>query len=181
MTTTPPAEHTGKAFKYRLDFYYQQAILYLVTLLAYSGVRGTVTWDRLPTLMADPVLYIIIVFVLISIAGLMLSMIRNRTLIMGADRMVFRQRYSDREIQFDHIEWMYIGRERLVQTAGKFQVVVFKIKDRRRLFRIRIGRYERDMELLQEMQRLSAKVPKINRPSLRTRMSKLTKQGLRKD
>ena len=178
--TQPPVEHTGNAFKYRLDFYYQQAILYLVTLLAYSGVRGTVTWDRLPSLSADPVLYIIIVFVLISISVLILSMLRNRRLFVAADRLIFHQRYSDKEILFQDIEWMYIGRERFVQTAGKFQVVVFKIKDRRRLFRIRIGRYERDAELLQEMQRLSANVPKINRPSLRTRMSKLTKQGLRK-
>jgi hypothetical protein len=166
----------GKIFRYRLDFYYQQAILYLVTLIVYLGVRGTVSWDRLPTLFADPVLYIIIVFALVSIVVLLLNKLRDRKLTITEDTLVFHNRYHDRVIPFANIEWMYIGRERLVQTAGRFQVIVFKIKDRRRLFRIRAGRYDHDEELLQEMHRLATRVPKISRPSLRTRMSRLAKQ-----
>ena len=171
----------GKVFRYRLEFYYQQAILYMVTLILYSGIRDTVKYDRLPGLGVDPILYIIIVFVLISSTVLVVNKIRGRKLIIANDKLIFHQRYRDRAIPFANIEWMYIGRERLVRTAGRFQVVVFKIKDRRRLFRIRIGRYERDAELLQEMHRVAGRVPKINRPSFRTRMSRLAKQGLRKD
>jgi len=70
-----------KSFRYRLDFHYQQAILYLVTLLLYSGIRGTVQYDRLPALGTDPVLYIIILFVLISFSVLTLNKIRGRKLI----------------------------------------------------------------------------------------------------
>jgi len=60
----------------------------------------------------------------------------------------------------NEIEWMHVGREARVQTGGRFQVIVFKLKDRRRLFRIRVGRYERDRELIQEMTRIAALVPK---------------------
>src|ERR1051325_7535877 len=61
--TLPPG---AAVFKYKLDFYYQQALLYLVTLLLYGGIRGTITFERLPSLGADPILYIIILFVIIS-------------------------------------------------------------------------------------------------------------------
>jgi hypothetical protein len=61
------------------------------------------------------------------------------------------------------IEWMHIGRERNVRTSGRFQAVVIKMKNRRRTFRIRIGRYEREKELLDEMQRIAVQVPKRHR------------------
>jgi hypothetical protein len=44
-----------------------------------------------------------------------------------------------------------MGRERSVRTAGRSQVIIFKVKDRRRWFRIRVGRYEHEMELIQEI------------------------------
>ena len=55
---------------------------------------------------------------------------------------------------------MHIGREPRVQTGGRFQVIVFKLKERRRLLRIRVGRYERERELVAEMNRFAALVPR---------------------
>ena len=157
-------------FRYKLDFYYQQAVLYLVTLLLYAGARGTFVLERLPSLGSDPILYIIIAFATTSITVLILNKIRGRRLIIEPERIVFHQRFHRREVRINDIEWMYIGKERLVKTAGLFQIVVFKMKERRRLFRIRIGRYERQMELLGEMERVAGRVPKGRRPffNLRT-------------
>ena len=154
----------AKVFKYKLDFHYQQALLYLVTLLLYGGVRGTITFERLPSLTADPLLYIILVFVIISIVVLLLNKARDRKLIVAEEKLIFHHKFHEREIPLSDIEWFHIGRERMVQTAGRFQVIVFKIKDRRRLFRIRIGRYEREKELIAEMQRIAERVPKVKRP-----------------
>ena len=154
----------AKVFKYKLDFYYQQALLYLVTLLLYGGVRGTITFEHLPLLSADPLLYIILVFVVISIVVLLLNKARDRKLIIAEDKLIFHHKFNEREIPLSEIEWFHIGRERMVQTAGRFQVIVFKTKERRRLFRIRIGRYEREKELITEMQRIAERVPKVRRP-----------------
>ena len=121
-------------------------------------------FERLPSLTADPLLYIIIMFVLISIIVLLLNKARDRKLIVLEDKLIFHHKFNEREIPLGDIEWFHIGRERFVQTAGRFQVIVFKIKDRRRLFRIRIGRYEREKELIAEMQRIAERVPKIRRP-----------------
>ena len=153
----------AKVFRYKLDFYYQQSLLYLVTLLLYTGIRGTFTFERLPSLGADPMLYIIIVFVLISFVVLMLNRARDRKLIVAPDRIIFHNKFHEREVPVADIEWFHIGREQSVQTAGRSQVIVFKLKDRRRLFRIRVGRYERQRELMAEMQRIAHGVPKGKR------------------
>ncbi|OLD57981.1 MAG: hypothetical protein AUI33_18325 [Ignavibacteria bacterium 13_1_40CM_2_61_4] len=163
--TLPPG---AKVFKYKLDFYYQQALLYLVTLVLYGGIRGSITFDRFPSLVADPILYIIILFVIISFVVLILNKARNRKLIVAADRIIFHNKFHQREIPLSSIEWFHIGRERRVQTAGRSQVIVFKVKQRRRLFRIRVGRYEHEKELIAEMQRIAQSVPRGKRFALGT-------------
>lgn len=153
-----------RVFKYKLDFYYQQSLLYLLTLILYAGIRGTFKFEQLPTMVSDPLLYIIILFVVMSFIILLMNKLRDRKLIIAQDRIIFHNKYSEQEIDFDDIEWMHIGRERRVKTAGVSQVIVFKWKSRRRLFRIRIGRYEREKELFTEMQKISQKVPRGKRP-----------------
>ena len=163
MNGEHPFPPGSKTFKYKLDFYYQQSLLYLLTLLLYGGIRGTFTFERLPTLVGDPILYIIIFFVLLSFVVLLLNKTRDRKLVIAPEKIIFHNKFRNREIPLENIEWFHVGRERSVQTAGRSQVVVFKIKNRRRLFRIRIGRYERDRDLYAEMQRLSERLPKGKR------------------
>ena len=86
--------------------------------------------------------------------------------------MIFHHKYGERKIKFSDIEWMHIGRERLVQTAGRFQLIVFKLKNRRRLFRIRVGRYERNRDLVAEMERIAERVPKGKRRAFGIRRRK---------
>ena len=159
----------AKVFKYKLDFYYQQSLLYLITLLLYAGIRGTFSFERLPSLEADPILYIIILFVVISFVVLMLNRTRDRKLIIASDKIIFHHKFHEREIMISDIEWLHIGRERRVQTAGISQMIVFKVKSRRRLFRIRIGRYEHEKELIKEMNRIAQLVPKGKRPTFGVR------------
>jgi len=99
-------------------------------------------------------------FVLMSFLTLGLNYLRNRRLIITADAFVFKHRWQERRIAFEEIEWMHIGREPRVRTGGRFQVVVFKLKERRRVFRIRVGRYERERDLVAEMTRIASRVPK---------------------
>ena len=152
-----------KAFKYKLDFYYQQALIYLATLLLYAGVKGSVIENEFVFVFRDPIVYIISLFVLTSIVVLILNRIRDRKLVITDEKIIFHSRTHERSITISDIEWMHIGREMLVQTAGRFQMVVFKMKGRRRTFRIRVGRYERDRELVAEMERIAERVPKGKR------------------
>ena len=167
-------EKTEKIFNYKLDFYYQQALIYLATLVVYAVVRGNVIEDQFSFIYQDPILYIILFFFAVSVVGLILNRWRNRKLILTENTIIFSARNRQREIPIGDIEWMHIGKERLVQTAGRFQIVVFKTRNRRRVFRIRVGRYERDHELVAEMEAIAARVPvpKRKRFGMRRRSSR---------
>jgi len=152
-------EGRGKVFKYRLDFYYQQALIYLVTLILYTGIRGNFIEDRFAFVFRDPILYIIILFVLFSFVALILNRVRERRLIITEDRIIFKNRFEEQVIPLDDIDWVRIGRERRIQTGGRFQVIQMRLKGRLRDVRIRVGRYDHEKELVQEMQRISALRP----------------------
>ena len=171
--THEPHDPRMKAFRYKLDFYYQQALLYLLTLLLYGGIRGTIVFERMPSLQDDPILYIIGVFAVISFVVLMLNKTRDKKLLIGAEEIIFHNKFHDRRISLSEIEWFHIGRERSVQTAGRSQVIVFKVKRRRRWYRIRVGRYEHEKELIHEIQRIGERVPKAKRPIFGVRSTSL--------
>lgn len=163
-----------KVFRYKLDFYYLQALIYLVTLVLYGGIRGNFVEAKFEYVINDPLMYIIVFFVITSFVTLGLNYLRNRRLIIAGDTMVFKHRWHERRVSVGDIEWMHVGREAKVQTGGRYQVIVFKLKDKRRLFRIRVGRYEREKELLDEMNRIAALVPK--RKHRRWRRSRFTER-----
>jgi len=152
-------EQQGKVFKYKLDFYYQSALIYLVTLILYGGIRGSLVEKKFSYVLDDPLMYVIIFFVLMSFVVLGLNYARNKRLIITSDSIIFKHHWHERILKLSDIEWLHIGREPRVQTSGRFQVIMIKPKGRRRLFRIRVGRYERERELVQEMARIAANVP----------------------
>lgn len=147
-------------FRYKLDFYYQQSLIYLLTLIVYIGVKGTFFENNFTLVFGDPILYVIIFFVGIAFLTLLLNRIRDRKLIVSESAIVFQHRFNKHAISVSEIEWIHIGKERSVQTAGRYQVIIVKTKHRRRAFRIRIGRYEREKELLQLMVQIGEQVPK---------------------
>jgi hypothetical protein len=161
-----------KTFKYKLDFYYQSALIYAGTLILYGGIRGSLVEKKFEYVLDDPLVYLIVAFVAMSLITLVLNLLRNRRLVVTQDALIFKHRWGERSIKIASIEWMHIGREARVQTGGRFQVVVFKLRGRRRLFRIRIGRYERVRELVAEMNRIATTVPK--RKSNRWKAPKFT-------
>ena len=162
-------EHT---FRYKLDFYYQQTLMYVGTLIAYVLVRGSFVENQFTFFYRDPLFYIIGLFVLMSIIVLVLNRLRDRRLIIIDDVVIFRSRKRELRINVSDIEWMHVGKERLVQTAGRFQLIVLKMKGRRRLFRIRVGRYERGHELVEAMETIAGHVPKRKRRQLGMRRRK---------
>jgi hypothetical protein len=153
-------EEREKVFKYKLDFYYQSALIYLVTMVLYGGIRGSFVEQRFEYVLNDPLMYVIVFFVLMSLAVLLLNRIRNRRLIIAGDTIIFKNRWHERRVNASDMEWIHVGREVGVQTSGRFQMMMFKLKGRRRVVRVRVGRYEREKELLTEIQRIAAHIPR---------------------
>ncbi len=148
-----------QSYKYKLDFYYRSALIYLITLFIYGGIRGNFVEQKFEYVLNDPLMYVIVFFVLMALVTLGLNALRNRRLVLTHEAIIFRHRWAERQISIADIEWMHIGREMGVRTDGRFQVIVFKIKKKRRLYRIRVGRYERERDLLRGMHTIAARVP----------------------
>ena len=157
----------GATFKYKLDFYYQSALIYLLTLILYGGIRGNFVERKFEYVLNDPLMYVIIFFVVMSMGALAVNAVRNRRLIITEREIIFAHRWAQRRFSVADLEWIYIGREARVRTSGRFQVVMFKRKNRRRIIRIRVGRYERETELVAQMQRLATMVPRRKTPRWR--------------
>ena len=149
-----------KVFKYKLDFYYQQALIYLLTGIVYAGIRGSFIEDKFEFVFRDPILYIILLFIGISFITIALNIIRDKRIAITEHQIIFKTKFHERILQIAEIEWLFIGKEKSVRTAGIRRMVLLKIKNKRRAYRIRIGRYERDKDLLEEMQRISERVPR---------------------
>ncbi len=147
-------------FKYKLDFSYQQTLLYLFTFVLYAGVKGSFIEGEFSFVFHDPLVYIIIFFFVVALGTLILNIWRNRRLVIEDDRLIFQSRHRERVIPIEEIEWIHIGRERTVQTAGRFQHVLLKTKRRRLAYRIRVGRYEHEKELVAAMETFAMKVPR---------------------
>ncbi|MCX7983799.1 MAG: hypothetical protein N3A63_02720 [Bacteroidetes bacterium] len=155
-----------RVFRYKLDFYYQQAIIYLATLVLYAGIRGNFIEDQFNLVFKDPILYIISFFVILSLIVLLVNVLRDRKIVITDNAFILRTRTRQQEFLIDDIEWIHIGKERFVQTAGHFQLVVIKFKQKPFALRLRVGRYERSRELIAEMERIAQRVPMKKRISL---------------
>ena len=69
-----------KTFKYKLDFYYQSALIYAGTLILYGGIRGSLVEKKFEYVLDDPLVYLIVAFVAMSLITLVLNLLRNRRL-----------------------------------------------------------------------------------------------------
>lgn len=154
-------------FKYKLDFYYQQSLLYLVTFIIYVGAKSSITNQDLLKVILDPIAIIILIFVLGSFVTLFLNIIRNRKIIVTSDSIILKHNNDIKEIKLSDIEWAHIGKEISVRTAGSNQIVLLKVKKRLRIYKIRIGRYELGHELLSSLRALTLQLPKKQKRNLR--------------
>jgi hypothetical protein len=144
-----------------------------MTLVLYAGIRGSFVESQFSFIFKDPIVYIIVFFFCISLIVLFLNIWRDRKLVLTSDRMIFHSRNRERNFEINDIEWMHIGKERLVQTAGRFQQISMKMKNRSIPIRIRVGRYEHNRELVAEMEKIAKSVP-----GKKHRRSYMRQQGL---
>jgi len=161
-----------KVFPYKLDFYYQVAIIYLITLIAYAIIRGTFADEQFVFVYQDPIFNIMFFFVVFAFSMIVSNRIRNRRIKITDDAIKFVSRFKEWSLPIDDIEWMHITKERKVETAGKLQAVIIKRKGRKRLIRIRVGRYERPDDFLNVMKEIAQLVPKRPKRSLTDKLKR---------
>jgi hypothetical protein len=142
-----------KVHKYRLDFYYQSLVIYLIFFALYVLIRGSVE-KNFKMIFDDPIFYILIIFISIFLIVVVINIIRSPMIILKSDRIVLKNRFGSREILFSDIMQVRIGRKRRSQEEGHYRIIKLKLKNRRRQFRIRANDFERGGELIKDLLRI---------------------------
>jgi hypothetical protein len=138
-----------KVHKYRLDFYYQSLVIYLLFFTAYVLVKGTIG-ESFRSLYDDPIFYILIIFIVVFLFIVIVNIIRAPMIILKTDRIVFKNRFGSREVMLSDIINVKIGRRRKAEEETTYKIIKLKLKNRRKQLRIRANDFERGGELIRE-------------------------------
>ncbi|MCB2206290.1 DUF4383 domain-containing protein [bacterium] len=149
-----------RVFKRRHDFYYITLLVYVAFLAMYIVITGTITDNTLKFGFHDPVVYIIGIFILHALVMLLVGVVRNRSLVLTDDAMIFRSRFRERSIPLEDIERITLKRDRRKPNDGSFAVLKLHVAERRRVVRIRVANYEHEKELYQMLKKLKSEQKK---------------------
>jgi hypothetical protein len=138
-----------KFHKYRLDFYYQSLVIYLIFFALYVLLRGSVE-KNFRMIFDDPIFYILVTFISIFLIVVIFNIIRSPMIILKSDRIVLKNRFGSREILFSDVLNVRIGRVRRSQEDGHYRIIKLRLRNRRRHFRIKANDFERGSELIKD-------------------------------
>lgn len=150
-----------KVYKYRLDFYYQSLVIYLIFFAAYVLIRGTVG-ESFNLLYHDPIFYILIFFIVIFLGIVIINIVRAPMIILKSDKIILKNRFGSREVMLSDIMDIKIGRKRRADEEITYKIIKLKLKNRRKMLRIRANDFERGNELIKEFLKIKTPSQKAN-------------------
>jgi len=139
-----------RVYRFRMDFYYQTLVIYLLFLLVYAVIKGSFFEEKFQLVFNDPIIYILIIFIAIFLLIVISNVIRNKQIIIKNDKVIFKNRFGKRELLFNEIQNIRIVKKRIPKQHTPFKIIKLKLNGRKRLLRIRANDYERGGELIKE-------------------------------
>ncbi len=147
-------------FRYNMSFFYQSTIIYFVVFALYLIIRGEIVDNSYTLVIKDPVLYFLALIVVISILALLLNLYRKRHIEISEDGISFINRFKVREIPIDKIESIRFTKQRRASQPKAFQLIILKLKSRKRRVIIRPTDYENYDELIKRFHELKSLLKK---------------------
>lgn len=138
-----------KVHKYRLDFYYQSLVIYLIFFAAYVLIKGSIS-ESFKVLYGDPIFYILIIFITLFLFIVIMNIIRSPMIILNDEKITFKNRFGSRQVMYGDILNVKIGKRRKAEEETTYRIIKLKLKNRKRLLRIRANDFERGNELIKE-------------------------------
>ncbi len=154
-----------RIYKYKLDFYYKSLIIYLVTLIIYIIIKGRFFHASFEVVVKDPIIYIIAIFILFFLTMLLANTLRAREIIIKENLIIFRNRFGQREVENSDILGVRFSREKKRSRKDRSDVrfVKLKLKNRKRLFKIRLNDYQDEVELANEFSIISENIDNLRK------------------
>ena len=145
-----------RVYKYRLDFYYNSLLLYILVFVVYVMVKGSFANESFHVTFQDPIIYIFVAFILFFTVVLISNYIRARYLTFDERKIIIKNRFGQREIPYNEITGIKLSREKKRDRTEKsnIRLVRLKLVNRRRLLRIRLSDFQNETKLISEFQQI---------------------------
>ena len=149
-----------RKYKSRLDFYYNSLIIYFIFFVAYTLIRGEFSREKFSILLNDPIIYVILIFMIFLLLVLISNAIRAKTLIFTADKIILKNRFGQRELNKSEILLVKFSRERKRRSEDKslIRIVKLRLLNRKRLLRIRLSEFNNEKELINEFKNIAREI-----------------------
>ena len=149
-----------RTYKQRLDFYYNSLIIYLLFLVFYVLIRGEFSKEKFTVIFKDPILYIVIIFILFFLFVLILNYVRAKKLVFDNGKIILKNRFGQRELTKSEIIFVKFSRERkrFKEDKSHIRIVKLKLLNRKRLLRIRLSEFNNEKDLINEFKHISKEV-----------------------
>ena len=149
-----------RVYKYKLDFYYRSLLIYLITLIAYILIKGRFFQERFEFVVRDPIIYIIILFIFFFLIILISNAVRAREIIIDENEITFKNRFGKREKMISDIINVRCSRDKRKRDEDRSDVrlVKLKLRNRKRLLRIRLNDFQKERELINEFRNISKNI-----------------------
>lgn len=149
-----------RVYKYKLDFYYKSLIIYLITLIIYILIKGKFFRESFEVVVKDPIIYIITIFIGFFLIVLIANTVRAREIVINGSKIIFKNRFGQREVAINDILHLRFSREksRAAEERSDVRIVKLKLKNRKRLLRIRMNDFQNERELMNEFRSITKKL-----------------------
>jgi len=150
-----------RVYKYRLDFYYNSLLLYILVFVVYVMVKGSFANESFHVTFQDPIIYIFVAFILFFTVVLISNYIRARYLTFDERKIIIKNRFGQREIPYNEIIGIKFSREKKSNRRDKSNIRTVKLKlvNRKRLLTIRLSDFQDESKLISEFQHIKRSFP----------------------
>ena len=149
-------------YKYNMSFYYQSTIIYLIVFMVYVIIRGEFIEGSYIIVTKDPIIYFFGIIILVSIIALLYNLYKNRYIEFSDNGFSFVNRFKTKSILLDQIKDIKLFKEKEGNTNRAFRLIRIILKNRKRPVIIRPNDYEKESDLINELQTLKNKLESNN-------------------
>lgn len=158
MTDDKNIKQKSKKFIQRLDFYWQSISAYAIVLIVYAFLRGTIEKGTISVTWMDPIVVLMLVFIVATSVALLINYSKNRKIIVGDDFITFKSRIGEKTYTLDDILRISMSREKIGNINNKYRIIKIKVNKRRRLIRIRPSAFWNEKQMIDYLANLRRQV-----------------------
>ena len=151
-----------KVYTRRLDFYWQYIAVYSIALLVYALMKGTIIEKTISFVFWDPVVLLLLVFIVSTNAALVYQYIKRKSIIINDDGFSLKTRFKQKYYHLNLIRRIAFSKELKRRTKKPARIIKIRLKNRRFPLRIRPSAFTNEKELQAEFIKLKKNLKKYH-------------------